>query len=316
MKRGGKSVKVILYTHSQKDPGLATAEKIAELAAEASKLNKQGEKIRVLFDSKLFSTFELDSKRKETLCSKFELCDMAGEITDADLILCIGGDGTILRGAKLACASDVPVLGVNSGRIGYLAELEMDGLDNLVEIFCAKEAQSFEPRMLLDVTVERNGKIVFSELAFNEAAVTKGAVSRMIDLEITSVGKSICKYRADGVIISTPTGSTAYAMSAGGPIIDPAINCILVVPVCPYLAVNSSPVIYSPESVLEVVFSDCKGNSAFVTVDGEQSFELVKGDKVCVKRSSKTVKMLKLRNIDFCSLLNMKLSCKVAQRPE
>lgn len=305
-------MKVALYTHPQKDEKLCIAEMIADMASSLCP------PVQVLFDKELFEKFSLDEQRKATLCEKMRICDLVGTqqaIKSCDLVISIGGDGTFLGAARLACMGNVPVLGVNSGRIGYLAELEKQDVNELTDILSHPDSWLFESRMMLSCDVVRDGTTVSRMTALNEIAVTKGVVSRMIDVDIRTSNTKICTYRADGFIVSTPTGSTAYAMSAGGPIIDPSIECLLTLPVCPYLAVNASPVIYSPQSVIEIVFADGKGNNAFVTADGKESFELAEGDRVIVKRADESVKLLKHRKIDFCTLLNIKLSEEVIHTP-
>lgn len=167
-------------------------------------------------------------------------------------MICLGGDGTILRAQSFAVTAGIPIVGVNFGRIGYLAELESYDNETLDRVISDISSFEKENRMLLSAELIRNGKKILSGVALNEASVARGSVSRMIDIEVSCNGQKVCGYRADGFIAATPTGSTAYAMSAGGPIIDPSIECILTLPVCPYLSVNSSPLVYSPTAVIEV----------------------------------------------------------------
>lgn len=154
------------------------------------------------------------------------------ELKSADMLICFGGDGTILHAAKDANACHVPVLGVNLGSVGFMAELEQGELSMLSRLAAGKYA--IEERMMLDVVVRREGKTVYSELALNDAAVTKGAVARVVDLEVYGDKVLISSFSADGVLISTPTGSTAYSMSAGGPIVEPTAENIIVTPICPH----------------------------------------------------------------------------------
>ena len=294
------SLKIALYTHPQKDAKLEKIQKTAEL------IESLGSK--AFLGEKSFSEFEIDGERRHFLLGLLTLVPDETLGRECDLMICIGGDGTILRAAKLSRSGDIPLVGVNSGRIGYMAELQESETDKLADIISGRVCMKTETRMMLDVSVLRNGNTVFSMPALNEATVSKGAVSRMLDLELVCDGREICTYRADGIIAATPTGSTAYAMSAGGPIVDPSIECIMTVPVCAYLAVNSSPVIFSPKSEVGVIFRSGKGNSAFLSIDGGDSFELREGDRVCIKRDIKGVRFIKFRNIDFYRLLNLKLT--------
>ena len=176
----------------------------------------------------------------------------------ADICVVFGGDGTILKIAKKASQGGAYIVGLNMGRIGYLAELEIgeielfdkvlnvSSVDDIEEL----EGVSVDNRMMLKCEIVRGNNVVYTALALNEVVISKGAVSRMAGLNLRCDGKNIISYRADGIVISTPTGSTAYCMSAGGPIIDPGLDCICAVPVCPYMCLNSGAVVFSGSSVI------------------------------------------------------------------
>ena len=293
-------MRVALYTHPLKDPKLEAVERTADRIIALGGIP--------LFASELIYDFDIDSERMKKLSEKLLFCGFISEKLVADLMICLGGDGTILHAAKLCCDEGIPILGVNFGRIGYLAELESYDNDTLDKIISDVSHYKTEHRMMLRADVIRNGKRIFSGVALNEASVTRGTVSRMIDFEVKSNGRKVCNYRADGFIAATPTGSTAYAMSAGGPIIDPSIECILTLPVCPYLSVNSSPLIYSPTAVIEVDLIGERCRTAYLTLDGEECCELAIGDAVILTRNEKNAIFVKLRNIDFSNLLNVKLT--------
>ncbi len=293
-------MRVALYTHPLKDPKLEAVERTADRIISLGGIP--------LFGNEFLYDFGIDSDRLSALSKKLVFCDYICPGIKADLMICLGGDGTILRAAKLCCDEGIPIVGVNFGRIGYLAELE--SYDNATLDKVITDVSSFEKenRMMLSAELIRDGKKVFSGVALNEAAVARGSISRMIDIEVSCNGKKVCGYRADGFIAATPTGSTAYAMSAGGPIIDPSIECILTLPVCPYLSVNSSPLVYSPSAVIDVKLVGERCKTAFLTLDGEENYELMPGDAVRLTRYANNAVFVKLRSIDFSSLLNVKLT--------
>ena len=232
--------------------------------------------------------------------------------------LCIvfGGDGTILKIAKKAAYSGAYILGVNLGRVGYVAELETHELDLIRKIVSVSDASEIESldgvridrRMMLKAEILRRGQCVYSATALNDIVISKGAVSRMAGLRLMCDGKNISTYRADGIVVSTPTGSTAYCMSAGGPIIDPKLECICAVPVCPYMCVNSGAVVFSDSSVIDVEFTADKINEAFCTIDGKGVKTIWHGDVVRITKSAYRTKLLRLKDVDFYSLLNQKLA--------
>ena len=154
------------------------------------------------------------------------------ELKTADLLVCFGGDGTILHAAKDANAFGVPILGVNLGSVGFMAELEQSELSMLSKLAAGK--YTTESRMMLDVAVRRDGKVIFSDIALNDAVLTKGAVARVLELEVYADKALMVRFSADGVIVATPTGSTAYSMSAGGPIVEPTAENMIVTPICPH----------------------------------------------------------------------------------
>ncbi len=236
------------------------------------------------------------------------------KVTDFGIVL--GGDGTILRVAKVASSFDFLVLGINLGKVGYMAELEMNEISLLSGVLNCKNINEYRSkpecvidcRMMLSVDIIRNNNVVFKGTALNDAVISKGTVSKMINIDVLCNSKQITSYRADGIIVSTPTGSTAYSMSAGGPLIDPTIECISSVPVCPYLCLNRSPVIYSDDSLIDIVYHEQRNSVAFLSIDGRGAKQLENGDIVRIRKCPDKAKLLRLKNIDFFKLLNMKMS--------
>ena len=234
----------------------------------------------------------------------------------ANLCIVFGGDGTILKIAKKAAFNGAYILGINLGKVGYIAEIEPTEFDLVRKIVSVSDPLKIEKlegvridkRMMLKSEIIRNNEVIYSGTALNEIVISKGAVSRMAGLKLTCDGKNISYYRADGIIVSTPTGSTAYCMSAGGPIIDPALECICAIPVCPYMCVNSGAVVFSDNSVIEIEFNAEKINEAFCTFDGKSVKTIYNGDIVRITKSPVYTKLIRLKDLDFYTLLNQKLA--------
>ncbi len=224
----------------------------------------------------------------------------------ADLLICFGGDGTILHAAKDALAhGGIPVLGVNLGSMGFMAELEPGGLSLLARL--PKGDYKVEKRMLLDVAVRREGKVVFRDTALNDAVLTKGAVARVIDLEVLADGILMSSFPGDGVVIGTPTGSTAYSMSAGGPIVEPTAENITVTPICPHALYARSMVLDGSRTV--TVLPDERSRKAvYLSVDGGKAFHLKQGDRVELRKSRYKVRLIRLTDRSFYSIINEKLT--------
>lgn len=216
----------------------------------------------------------------------------------------LGGDGTMLNAAKWASATDTPLIGINLGRLGYMNELEENEIDLLKQLFSVDF--STEERMMLETAVTREGKQVFSATSLNEIVVCRGVTARLIDLDLMCNGKKAGFYRADGIIISTPTGSTAYSMSAGGPIVDPSLKLISVSAVCPHGYSGTNTVVFSPDSVIEVKVSSEYNGDIYVTADGRSAFELYRNDIVTVRRSKMVTRLIKLKGNAFYSILARK----------
>lgn len=225
----------------------------------------------------------------------------AATLSSCDVAVVLGGDGTIMHIAKYAAAYDVPVLGVNGGTVGFMAGLEMHQLDRLSRL--TEGQYKTEERMMLEVCLERDGEAPLVFTALNEAVVSHGSLSRLVQLEVLSDGHPMTTYRADGVIIATPTGSTAYSLSAGGPIVDPSLRCLLLTPICPH-AMHTRPYLFSDETALTVVAS----SEAYLTVDAEQAVPLGVGDRVKVRRHTIAARLISLKEEDaFYDILTQKL---------
>lgn len=226
--------------------------------------------------------------------------------SNADWIVVLGGDGSMLRAAKSAVRHDIPLIGINLGRLGYTAELEKDELELLEKI--GRNEYSIERRMMLSVLrVDPAGRRTICESALNDVVVARGGYSKIVDLKLCADGKSVRTIRADGIIFATPTGSTAYSMTAGGSVLDPTLECICATPVCP-LSRYARPIVFSGNSVLELENVGERGVFVGVTVDGSETLPLAQGEKIVIRRSDLHVQMLTLKNDGFFGVLNNKLS--------
>lgn len=227
-------------------------------------------------------------------------------IPEIDLLVSLGGDGTLLRGARLVAPYGIPILGINLGRLGFLTSLSPAELDSGLEALLAGEI-TFDERMVLQVEAEtETGKIEVGPLAVNDVVLHRGGVARMIRMRIHTHGEEVGTYSADGIILATPTGSTAYSLSAGGPIVPPSLDCILATPICPHtLAVR--PIILSAEDTVTVdVLSPTE--ELVLTIDGQQAATLNPGDRLIVCRASRPLRLVRFPGQTFFSTLRRKLA--------
>ena len=231
------------------------------------------------------------------------LHDLTQELRDADLLICFGGDGTILHMAKAATRRGLPLLGVNIGTMGFMAELESSELDKLKLLAAGK--YEIDSRMMLDITVQRDREIIFHDICLNDAVITKGAVARIVHLAVKCDGVQAMECGGDGVIISTPTGSTAYSLSAGGPIVEPEADGIIITPVCSH-DVASRCIVASGKRVITVGMTSQSRRSAYLSVDGGKTLRLNMGDVVTIKKSKLETRLVRLNDRSFYDVVNMK----------
>jgi len=222
------------------------------------------------------------------------------EHDDVELYIVLGGDGSIMRAAHIAAKKDVPILGINFGRVGYMAELEADELELIDNYFSGN--YTIEERMMLDVTTDSGEE----HLALNDLVLSNGTVSKMITFSLFNKGEIIRTYNADGIIISTPTGSTAYSMAAGGSIIDPSLDCIAATPVCPH-SFSAKPIIFSGDAQLQIRNDTDRNIPVFITVDGGENLEIKYNESVYIKRSCITTKLVRIKNESFYRTLSNKM---------
>ncbi len=221
-----------------------------------------------------------------------------------DLLLVLGGDGTLLSVARLVGPRDVPILGVNLGGMGFLTEVTLEELYQALEAVFQGTYESTQ-RILLSATVHRQGERIAEYVALNDAVINKGALARMIELETHIDGQYVTTFRADGLILSTPTGSTAYCLAAGGPIVYPTLRVLVVTPICPHM-LNLRPLVIPDAAKVEIVQGSANEN-AYLTLDGQVGFALRHRDVVQVVRSDHTITLLKTSGKNYFQILRAKL---------
>lgn len=275
-----------IITNRHKDKELQTMKKIQTF------LEANGKQCSVQF---------ADSNREGRYTDAAEISD------DTDCILVLGGDGTLLQAARDIIDKDIPLLGVNLGSLGYLAEIEQGGLDAVLPKLLEGQFE-IEPRMMIEGSVLREGKTVEEGYALNDIIVTRSASFQIIHYHIFVNGQFLNSYYADGIIISTPTGSTGYNLSAGGPIVEPGAKLILLTPICPHTLVSRS-IVLSAEDCIEVEIAAGKDGSrqqVEVNFDGSRRVVLYTGDRIAVKRSEKETKIMKISSVSFLETLHKK----------
>lgn len=255
------------------------------------KLHEKG--LKVVVSPELFSGINLPAIESNRI---FE---------DSDLVICVGGDGTFLKTARQAYKYDKPILGINKGSVGFLAEVETKDIEWAVEKIYEGDF-NVQPRMVLDVAVIRSGEKVFEDIAINDAVVSRTALSRILRLNVTLDEKYVDSFPGDGVIISTPTGSTGYSLSAGGPIVQPDMRLIIISPICPHILYSRS-FISSDTKTVKVCIDENGEINAMLTMDGQAGFALQQGDIVSVKASQSDVLFASVCPVNFYDVLRSKI---------
>lgn len=224
-------------------------------------------------------------------------------IENCDIVIVVGGDGTTLNVAKAASLHNKLTLGINAGRLGFMSGLERDELSLLNRLVSGE--YEVEERMMINARLmSENGTQNF--ICLNDAVITRGDLARLIDVTVKSDGRVITKNRADGMIIATPTGSTAYSMAAGGPVVSPDNSCFVVTPICPHSLVNRS-IVFSSDKELEITVENDKNNTSYLSIDGEKSVTVTKNSKIIISKSEYVAKLIKIKPDSFYEILNKKL---------
>jgi NAD+ kinase len=281
--------KVILTPNPYRDKGFQTVREAQRILQEA------GLEVRLCLPFEVDRTFDLP---KDLRFSRLDR-----ELSSADLIVCFGGDGTILHMAKTATRAGIPILGVNIGTMGFMAELESSELQELKRL--ATGEYSLDNRMMLDVTVHRDRDIIFHDICLNDVVITKGAVARIVHLSVECDGVQAMECGGDGVIIATPTGSTAYSLSAGGPIVEPEAHNILITPICAHDVVSRC-MVASEKRVVTVGLTKNARRNAFLSVDGGKALRLNIGDVATIRKSNLETRLVRLKDRSFYDVVNVK----------
>lgn len=281
--------RVILAPNPYRDKGFQTVRNAQRILQEAG------------IETRICLPFEVDRSYELPKDIRFSRLDR--EIHYTDMLICFGGDGTILHMSKAATRAGVPILGVNIGTMGFMAELEASELDLLKKI--ATDSYTIDSRLMLDVTVHRDRDIIFHDICLNDVVMTKGAVAQIVHLTVDCDGVQALECGGDGVIIATPTGSTAYSLSAGGPVVEPEADNILITPICAH-DVMSRCIVASGKRVITVKLNKNARRNAFLSVDGGRAFRLNMGDVATVKKSNLETRLVRLKDRSFYDVVNIK----------
>ena len=281
--------KVILTPNPYRDHDFNTVRTTARILEQAG------------IEVRLCLPFEVDRSFQLPRDLRFSRLDR--ELPTADAVICFGGDGTILHMAKAATRNGIPILGVNIGTMGFMAELESSELEQLKRL--ASGDYAIDNRMMLDVTVHRDRDIIFHDICLNDAVVTKGGIARIVHLSVQCDDVQAMECGGDGLIIATPTGSTAYSLSAGGPIVEPEASSILITPICAH-DMGSRCIVASDKRVIKVGLTHNARRNAYLSVDGGKALKLNMGDIVTVKKSNFQTQLVRLKDRSFYDVVNLK----------
>ena len=254
-------------------------------------------------ETKICLAFEVD--KSFALPQNVALSNLQEELRTADALICFGGDGTILHTSKSAARHGIPILGVNIGTVGFMAELESGEMQLLSRL--ATDEYQIDERMTLYVRLLHEGRVIYRDVALNDAVITKGAVARVIQPQVWLDGVKAMSFSGDGIIAATPTGSTAYSMSAGGPIVEPQADNIILTPICAH---NLQPrsLIASPERKVEIQIGRVNRRNAFLSVDGGKAMRVYGGDSVLIEAGNQKIKLIKLKDTSFFDIVISKLN--------
>lgn len=272
----------IIYTNKNKDIRLETTERIRKY------LEDKGQQVSVVLKGE-------DWEEKP--------------VSDVDCMIVLGGDGTVLRAVREIGNSHIPIIGVNLGTLGYMTEIEPSGLEEALDRLISGDYEQ-ESRMMLDGRIYTKNGAEESGWALNDIVISRRGSLQIIKFNIYVNGQFLNDYQADGVIVTTPTGSTGYNLSAGGPIIEPKAKLMMVTPICPH-TLNRRSIILSPEDVIEIEISEGKEGrmqSVDANFDGSHTVELHAGDRICIAQSKKIAEFIKLNQVSFLEVLHKKMS--------
>lgn len=285
-------MKVILSSNPYRDRGMKAAQQAQKI------LEKTG--VECCF----CLPFEINQNSRLELPADISFQPLQKNLADADMLICFGGDGTILHAAKDAACHNLPILGVNMGSVGFMAELEEGELHHLEQI--TQNRYTLDKRMMLQVRLLRGKQVISDELALNDAVISKGSIARVVELDVSADGVQTCQLSCDGVVVATPTGSTAYSMSAGGPIIEPSSETLVVTPVCAH-QLSARSIVMSSERTITVQMPRRSKKSVYLSVDGGKATRIMPTDRVEIRKAKNCTQLVRLTGKNFYELLNKKL---------
>ena len=226
------------------------------------------------------------------------------QIEDYDIAIAVGGDGTTLSVAKKASFNNKPTLGINAGRLGFMSGLEKNELELLKDI--VNGDYNTEKRMMIKATVIKNSEVCGEYHCLNDAVISRGDLARLIDINMFCEGRPVTGMRADGIIVATPTGSTAYSLAAGGPVVSPDNSCFVVTPICPHSLVNRS-IVFSSDKELTLTVGNDKNVNVYLSIDGESSIPVDSDTQIIISKSEYSAKLIKVKPDNFYEILNKKI---------
>lgn len=279
---------IFIYPNLRKDSARDILEPVFD------HLRREGVRLMLPMQMRTVQPFLADADYMET--------DAAIQFADAAVVL--GGDGTMLRLAREAAMYQVPLLGINVGHVGFMTELEPAELAEMDKLFTGDF--TLDSRMMLHVAVERNGRVVYENDALNDIVIAKGTAFRVVRVGIAADNEEVTRFNGDGVIAATPTGSTAYGLSAGGPVIEPSAENIAVIPICAH-ALAAKSFVFAPERSVSITAACEGGSEVFISADGGQGFAVRPDDRVVITRSKLQTRLIRLKGNSFYRILQQKL---------
>ena len=276
---GGESVPTAaIITNRKKDPNGLYTKKVADILKR---------KYTVLFDS---------DYSEDNIYKMFK---------ESDVAVVLGGDGTLLSASDMASSFDVPLLGINLGHLGFMADVEEKNIEESLNTFL-DGGYKIDRRFMIDAFIEKKDGSRLTISALNDIVVTRASYQRMVAFDIKVNGDNLATYQGDGLVVATPTGSTAYSMSAGGPVVDPSLEVCIITPVCPH-TMSSKPVIVPGQAEIQIDFKSTFDDKAMLTADGKEGIGLCEGDVIKIKGSERKLGLIRLLNRSFYDILNLKL---------
>ncbi len=247
------------------------------------------------------------SNLSKTLQKRIRWVSIAEFPKRCEIVMVLGGDGTLLSMARLMRDNSIPIVGVNLGTLGFLTEVAPSAAPEILERYIQGKKLVIQERSMLEVELKRGTKTLFKGPVINDAVISKGSIARIIRINLSIKGKIVNSMRADGLIISTPSGSTAYSLAAGGPIVDPSLQAMILSPICPH-SLTQRPIVITDKNPLEITLQD-RPEEVMLTLDGQEVFKLQAEDRILIRRFEKhALKLVTVQGRDYFSLLREKLS--------